>query len=272
MPRLRPLWLHLEEISRRLASARRLRVASDYDGTLARIADHPDLAALDPRVHRTLGALARAAGSRVAILTGRRIEDVRAKLPLEGVFFAGSNGFETQDESGRRETHVPATRGITPALAASLAEWCQRYEGAWLENKRATLALHYRAVKPRYQAAFRAGVRRRIATIRPPARLQHGKKVYDVLPDVDWDKASALRLWYSQGGEGLLFFFGDDTNDESVHEAVGQLGGIAVAVGRTSSRAEFGVAAPEDVKWFLEWLEREWSARRARGAPRAAPD
>jgi hypothetical protein len=38
-------------------------------------------------------------------------------------------------------------------------------------------------------------------------------------------------------------------------------GGIAVAVGRTVSRAEYVLPNPNEVQWFLEWLDREWDAR-----------
>jgi len=57
-----------------------------------------------------------------------------------------------------------------------------------------------------------------------------------------------------------LFYFGDDTNDEPVHRLVRERGGIAVAIGRAVSAAEYGLPSPAEVVWFLEWLEREWTA------------
>jgi trehalose-6-phosphatase len=87
-----------------------------------------------------------------------------------------------------------------------------------------------------------------------------------VMPAVPWEKSAALRLWLeSRETPGTLFFFGDDTSDEPVHRLVRERGGIAVAVGRVVSAAEFGLPSAEEVVWFLEWLEREWSARETAG-------
>ena len=112
------------------------------------------------------------------------------------------------------------------------------------------------------QPAFGAGVRRRARPFRGQAQLVHGKRVFEVMPAVPWEKSAALKLWLDgRDSAGTLFYFGDDTNDEPVHRLVRQRGGIAVAVGRVVSAAEFGLPSPDEVVWFLEWLERQWSAR-----------
>jgi len=59
--------------------------------------------------------------------------------------------------------------------------------------------------------------------------------------------------------DGLLLYFGDDTNDEPVYGMIRERGGYAVAVGRTVSTAEYALPSPTEVVWFLEWLEREWT-------------
>jgi len=89
-------------------------------------------------------------------------------------------------------------------------------------------------------------------------RLLHGKKVFDVLPAVDRDKASALWEWVEAPEQTTLFYFGDDANDEPVYPKVRDRAGFTVAIGRWSSDAEYGLKAPGHVTWFLEWLAREW--------------
>ena len=82
------------------------------------------------------------------------------------------------------------------------------------------------------------------------------------MPASGWDKAAALERWLeSSGPETLLFYFGDDTRDEPVHAAVRRRGGLAVAVDRIVSQAEYALPTSGDVIWFLEWLDREWSLR-----------
>jgi hypothetical protein len=87
------------------------------------------------------------------------------------------------------------------------------------------------------------------------------------MPPVPWDKSRVIAEWWSGHPRGAaLFYFGDSGNDEPALALVRSLGGAAVTVGRTASRAEYALPEPADVTWFLEWLAREWAhARRSPG-------
>lgn len=266
MPRLRSLWLSLSELSHRISQSDALHVASDYDGTLIPIAEHPDGVTLPERARGALHRLAAISDVNLAILSGRRLEDLEREFNGGRMFLAGAGGLESRDERGRRQVHLPTDSHLPDELRQSLESWCQRFPGAWVEDKRFSYALHYRAVPLALQPAFGAGVRRRARPFREQAQLVHGKRVFEVMPAVPWEKSAALRLWLeSRETPGTLFFFGDDTSDEPVHRLVRERGGIAVAVGRVVSAAEFGLPSAEEVVWFLEWLEREWSARETAG-------
>jgi trehalose-phosphatase len=255
-----PLWLELGAIAGKLASAETLSVGCDFDGTLTPIVDHPDQVRLDPRTHGVLERLARAPSVSLAIVSGRPIEDLVPRLGLEQVFLAGSAGLETLDPGGQRVLHVPPDRALPANLEPLMQEWCARFQGAWLEPKGPAFSLHFRAVEPGLQAAFCSGVRRRLAPLAEQVRLVLGKKAFDVLPNVNWDKAAAIRSWLAaRPAPDLLFYFGDDTLDEPVHELVASLGGYAVAIGRAASRAGHSLVSPTEVLWFLHWLEEEWA-------------
>jgi trehalose-phosphatase len=256
------LWLSLSELSHRISQSDALHVASDYDGTLIPIAEHPDGVTLPERTRGALHRLGAIPDVSLAILSGRRLDDLEREFEGSRIFLAGAGGLESRDEHGRRQVHLPMDSRLPEDLRQSLETWCQRFPGAWVEDKRFSYALHYRAVPPALQPAFGAGVRRRARPFREQAQLVHGKRVFEVMPAVPWEKSAALRLWLdSRGSSGTLMFFGDDTSDEPVHRLVRERGGIAVAVGRVVSAAEFGLPSPDEVVWFLEWLEREWSAR-----------
>ena len=132
------------------------------------------------------------------------------------------------------------------------------------------MAVHYRAVPERLHPALYAGVRRRVASHRDSVDLLVGKKVLEISPALDWDKSRLLHRWMRGLPNGTLpFYFGDDTNDETIHHRVRAMGGVTVAVGALRSRAEFRVHSPLEVIWFLEWLAREWAVHtRAHGALR----
>lgn len=262
MPRLRSLWLSLSDISRRIERSESLHIASDLDGTLIPIAEHPDQALVPERTRAVLHRLAAMPDLDLAVLSGRRLDDLEGQFNGGHLFLAGAGGLESRDEQGRRQVHLPADARLPEVLRQSLETWCEAFPGAWIEDKRFSYSLHYRAVPTARQPAFGAGVRRRARPFRGQAQLVHGKRVFEIMPAVPWEKSAALNLWLeSRAVRGTLFYFGDDTNDEPVHRLVRERGGIAVAVGRAVSAAEYGLPSPTEVAWFLEWLEREWTAR-----------
>jgi len=273
MARLKPLWGALAPIAKWLARARALLVATDFDGTLATIVRRPGGAALPRRARAALRRIARLPGASVAVLSGRTLDSVARHVALPGVFLSGLAGLETLDARGRRRVHVPPSLRLPPALADTLTQWCARFDGAWLEDKDLALALHYRAVTPQHHAALRAGVRRRLAPFRRRVVLVPGKRVLEIMPKAGVNKAVALARAIPRGRRVAIFFFGDDENDEPAHALVRRRRGIAVAVGRTRSRAEYALQSPTEVTRFLEWLAAEWEQRsgKHRPIPRSAP-
>jgi len=269
LTRFEPLERARRRIVRRLRAARSLLIAIDFDGTLAPIANHPDRARLSPRARRALNALRGRRGVRLAVLSGRRLGDLRRRVRLPGVFLAGSVGLETLEPGGRRRVHVGRSERPPAALRASLRSWCARFPGTWLEDKGLVLALHDRNLDARRRGAFAAGARRRFAPFADRVRILRGRRVFEILPGRRGDKADALRVWLGRGMGGALFYFGDDTDDEPVHRLVSRLGGFAFAVGRRVPGARYRLRGVDAVAGFLEWLDREWSARLA-AARRAA--
>src|SRR5438093_7678916 len=73
----------------------------DYDGTLTPIVSHPEKALLSDSMRTTLRALA--AQVPVAILSGRDLEDMRQRVRVEGIVYAGSHGFDIAGPHGLRK-------------------------------------------------------------------------------------------------------------------------------------------------------------------------
>jgi len=268
MASLKPLWLSVGSLSERLRRTDSLHLGLDFDGTLTSIAPDPRDVVLSTRARDVLERLSRQAGVRLAILSSRTLDDLWRRVGLEGLFYAGSSGLETRDEQDQRETHAGGTVSLPMPLLRELDGWCQRFPGARLETRINSCALHFSAVAASLQPAFGAGVRRRVRPFLPQVALVHGRTEFEVMPADGWDKAAALERWLESMPSGsVLVYFGDDTRDEPVHAAVRRRGGVAVAVGRIVSQAEFGLPTPGDVVWFLEWLDREWALRHTAPAP-----
>ena len=64
----------------------------DYDGTLTPIVPWPDAAVLAASVRGTLSRLTASGRARVAILSGRALADLRARVRLANVVYGGCHG------------------------------------------------------------------------------------------------------------------------------------------------------------------------------------
>jgi trehalose-phosphatase len=208
-----------------------------------------------------LRRISRHSCAQVAILSGRSLGDLRRRVRLPDIFLAGAAGLETLSPGRAPEVHVPRGRGLPLEARRRVRAWCRRFPATWVEDKRLSLALHYRDLDPRRVPTFAAGVARVARRFHDHIDLVRGKKVFELMPAVGRDKAAALRTWSTGAAGGLLFFVGDDANDEPAHAFARARGAITVAVGRRRSLAEYALPDTEHVTWFLEWLLLEWRSR-----------
>jgi trehalose-phosphatase len=78
----------------------------DYDGTLAEFTRTPDVISPDPRVIELVRRLASSSRIRLAIVSGRRLGDIHALLPVTGIYLAGTYGIEIQTPEGEKIQRV----------------------------------------------------------------------------------------------------------------------------------------------------------------------
>ena len=94
----------------------------DFDGTLSPIVDDPSAAALVVEAHKALESLA--SQCPVAILSGRDLADIRSRVAIPGIWYAGSHGFELTEPDGtyHRNEAAAAAVGVLEGAAAELRE------------------------------------------------------------------------------------------------------------------------------------------------------
>lgn len=259
------------EISRRL-EGRRVSLFLDYDGTLTPIVARPDLAVLDDTMRATLRRLAGLC--RVAIISGRDLDDVRERVGLKGLVYAGSHGFDIAGPENLRIRHKEAAP--FPALLAKagrrLTAALEAVKGVIIEPKRYALAVHYRQVADkdlrRIETAFEE-----VLAAEPELRRTAGKKVFELRPRVDWDKGRALRWLMAalgeDGADALPFYCGDDETDEDAFAALSGRG-ITIFVGPAGapSGAGYQLRDPGEVGHFLARLAQLLEERAGNAASR----
>lgn len=240
--------------------ARPLLVVLDYDGTLAPIAARPQDARPQPGAAEALERLRDHGTHELAVLTGRRAEDVRGFLGLPDLTVVGLHGMQWPGEP------PPAPdRAALERLRASLPN----FEGRLLEDKGATLAVHYRATPDRLAAAAEAALA--AVPIPPGWEVMAGKKVREFRP-AGHGKGRAVERLAREHPHRLPVFVGDDITDEDGFAAVARLGGVGIKVGNGETAAAHRVRSPADVVELLrEWARTARDARPAPSPPAPAP-
>ena len=226
----------------------------DFDGTLSGIAPTPAEASALPGAS---GVLATLAGRYplVAILSGRRAEDVSGLIPAKGVRYLGLYGAEELQ---------PALAPSRPAagLVDEAKAFLQReaLTGAEVEDKGHSVALHYRnATSPGAGDAIAAwAVDRAAAT---GLQLRPGKMVIELTPPGP-TKADALERLVAGEGIRRLVVAGDDVADVGALRRAGELlGADALRIGVRSPEAPAELEQVADVmvpgpEGVLELLSR----------------
>jgi trehalose-phosphatase len=249
-----------------VVAGRQPLVCLDFDGTLSDIVSDPDAAILVEGAAEALENLATLCP--VAILSGRDLADIRDRVGVPGLWYAGSHGFELVGPDGSRHLNDAASAAI-PVLeqvATELGEELKNIPGARVEHKRYAVAVHYRNAAPECAPEIIAATR--TSGRRHGLRVTGGRKVVELRPDVDWDKGAAL-AWLGdrvhQGDRALTIYIGDDLTDEDAFDAI-RTSGIGVVVrhdedGGRPTAAQFTLKNPAEVCEFLRrggnWLAYE---------------
>lgn len=245
-----------------IAASPRLFCLLDFDGTLAPLASTPGGAMPLAGTAGLLRSLAALPGTSVAIVSGRPIEDVSARLGVAEVYYIGVHGLETRPPHGEttRIEGVEAIRGVMPAIRADLERELGPRPGILVEDKVFAVACHYRLASRADAAAARwttAAAARRYRARGARIGLTEGHEVVEIRPDFA-DKGRAVRALLGPGAAPTLpLYAGDDRTDEDAFAALPPHS-ITIHVGEPSprSRARYRAADPLELHAFLASVVR----------------
>ena len=255
-----PNILYNTDVARAVAEAERPGIILDFDGTISEIAQSPELAVIHPRILNTL-ALAVRKYEMVAVLSGRAVRDVSARVSVRGVTYVGNHGAESIANGQLRVLSASAPAGIGRAL-----EYIRRtveIPGIVYEDKRFSASIHYRQVED-VKAAERQ--LRRAITRAPGSDMLDtfwGRMVLEIRPATAITKGDAIAYLAAQHSLDALVFVGDDTTDiDGMRRLPALEDAHAVGVAVTSSEtpellieaADYGVNSVDQVADLLELL------------------
>ena len=221
----------------------------DVDGTLLDIADTPDAVAASAELCAVLKRLEPRLSGALALVSGRPIADIDAIFTPLRLPVAGLHGLERRD-AGAHVHHARSDGGLDD-IKATLQTFVQDHDGALLEDKRVSLALHYRQA-PGAEADARELAQSLIAE-RDDLHMLAGKMVFEIKP-VHVDKGVAIDRFMEEPpfAGRIPIFVGDDVTDEDGFSAVNARDGVSIRVGpRTQTNARHRIV---NVRSVIEWL------------------
>ena len=248
---------HKIQIERKL-NARAPVLFLDFDLTLSPLARNPNHAFLPVATKNVLKEIS--AHIPVVVITGRKLSDIKKRVGIKTLIYIGNHGLE-HEKSGITKS---APLSILPKNGLKKIKYkflnlAKKYPGVLVEEKKFTIALHYRLLPRENKSAFLIEVKK----IHPSLK-KHGlrgsfdKKTFDVRPDTKTNKGTAC-LWVLETLQNKShkkltpIYIGDGKTDEDAFRALPQ--GITIRVGKSKhSYAEYYVSNVGEVRKFLVWL------------------
>lgn len=238
----------------------------DYDGTLTPIVDHPHRARLSSVRRKLLRDLARAEGVKTAIVSGRSLADLKERVGIPGLVYAGNHGLELEGPAVHF-VHPEASeaRKLLQEISRKLLGVFESFPGIFVEDKALSLSVHYRKLSgeklPEARAIFQKCLTPYIGASK--ILLRGGKKVWEIRPWTRWNKGTLVlwlvaRILARSSERALPVYVGDDETDEDAFQAIRQKGiGIKVLEENGGpSAADYFVHSSQEVFDFLKRLIR----------------
>ncbi|MGB7372579.1 trehalose-phosphatase [Pontixanthobacter sp.] len=219
----------------------------DFDGTLIEIASGPDAIEVPGDLPQRLNKLAARMDRRLALVSGRSLDNIAEHIGPLDIARAGSHGADRLPADGPRlgEPPMPLDAAVIAALQAVSLKF-----DALLEQKTHGAALHFRA-NPESSPAIEAAASQIASEY--GLDTKSGKCVIELVR-TGADKGGAVRAFMDVApfAGSVPIFIGDDVTDEDGFAAAANLGGFGIAVGeRPSHNAQYTLSTVKDVHQWL---------------------
>ncbi len=223
----------------------------DFDGTLVEYATSPAAVEVAPDLPQRLNATLTFLDGAAAIVSGRALDDLCRRLaPFAGTI-VGQHGLECRRPDGSI-TRWPAEPALE-SVRALLADFAAQHDGALLEDKGRTVALHYRDA-PHLATLCRDAACFAVDISRGAFEAMSGHMIVELVPRGAGKGGAIAALMATAPFHGRQpVFIGDDTGDEEGFAVVNHLGGVSILVGDRPTAAIYRLAT---VGAVMGWLSQ----------------
>lgn len=240
----------------------------DYDGTLSPIARAPNKAIMPDRTRDLLSKLSKRPDYKIAIVSGRALNDISKRVGLKNVVYVGNHGFEIKGPEIKFKVPVSDRyRRVLEDIKSRLEKNLSPFKGVLIEDKGFCLAVHYRLADendvPAIESEFYVSTF--LDEFRNNIQVRSGKMSREIRPPMLWDKGVAV-LWLLDRQSSLIkdkkmevlpVYIGDDVTDEDAFQALRNRG-LTIFVGKPkNTKARFYVKNTTEVVRFLETILKD---------------
>ena len=240
----------------------------DYDGTLVPITDTPQKARMPSELKSLLTELSQIPGCKVAIISGRPLEDIKNIVGIQEIIYVGNHGFEIEGPKIKyKKQEFTGYREVIDEIKGALHKKLSAIQGVLIEDKGFTLALHYRLADDKNIPAIKNIFNETTIPYvdKKKIRVRTGKMLLEIRPPVDWDKGKVV-LWLLARQRFILkdkdvfpVYIGDDTTDEDAFKVLKNKGLTIVVDSQKDSSAEYYVKDTAEVGMVLERMQGLWA-------------
>ena len=224
----------------------------DVDGTLLDFADRPHEVTVPAELVETLRKISGRLGGALALVSGRRIEELDAlfaplRLPASGV-----HGAEFRLDPAKPLQSLAPSAEIPERLADAVSREATAFPGVLVEHKGASVAVHYRRA-PEYGPLLKRALEHMLS-----GEDGHGVELFEAhfayevkMRGFDKGKAITAFLHSDPFRRRTPVFVGDDRTDEDGFAVVVERGGRAYSVAGRRQGAVCAFTGPAAVRAWL---------------------
>ncbi|KAK6793113.1 hypothetical protein RDI58_012194 [Solanum bulbocastanum] len=228
-----PCALEKFEEMMKIAKGKKIVIFLDYDGTLSDIVPNPEEAFMTDKMRMVLGEVANRFPT--AIISGRKRERVQDFVQLKNVYYAGSHGLDIEAPLDSTNSNKKDNKVVSYQPAIEFLPEKQKDFGT-VENIISVVLKEH-----------------------PNFRVSMGIKVFEIRPNIVWNKGHALEYFLENLGFGnsddvLPIYIGDDRTDEDAFKVLlkrGQGFPIVVTAAPKDTKALYSLREPKEVMEFL---------------------
>jgi len=189
----------------------RCGLITDMDGTLSPIVPKPDDAYPTDKNRDLLRQLNEKIAL-VAAVSGRAADDLYKRIQLDELVYAGNHGLERWRDG--KVVVAPDVQPYRPAIEKALFDVQQHLsEGMMVEDKGATLSIHYRnTADPQAEVERLEPIMQAIGD-QHQLKIYQGRMIFEVRPPIEINKGTVFRDLIAEHQLDAAIFIGDDTTD-----------------------------------------------------------